>query len=259
VSGADEGWHRIHVSALGATVAIEVPDERLLDPLLHAWEACLTGADPDAPVVVAPSLSGDGLADAATSLLSGLTQQVTYAAIGARAGELLMFHAGGLSHQTTGATIAFVAPGGTGKTTLVRTLGPGRGYVSDETVGVAADGSIEPYCKPLSVRRPEPGEPKDEISPLALGLDVPAVAPWLAGMVMLRRDLPPGHDVTVEHVDPLDALVELGPETSSLAAVDRPLHALSGLLAAVGGLRRVRYHDAVQLQPVVHEVLERTR
>ena len=37
-----------------------------------------------------------------------------------------MFHAGGLANLDTGATIAFVAPGGTGKTTLVRTLGPGR-------------------------------------------------------------------------------------------------------------------------------------
>ncbi len=62
--------------------------------------------------------------------LRQLTQEVTTAAIRAHAGSLLMFHATALSNQDTGASIAFVAPGGTGKTTLVRTLGHGRGYVT---------------------------------------------------------------------------------------------------------------------------------
>ena len=170
-----------------------------------------------------------------------------------------MFHAGALSDQSSGAAIAFVAPGGTGKTTLVRTLGPGRGYVTDETVGVRADLEIEPYSKPLSVRRPDLGGPKDETSPFALGLEVPRVTPWLAGMVLLRRDLAPGAPVIVEEVDPLDALVMLGPETSSLALLDRPLHALSALLSAIGGLRVVRYHDATDLDPVVRDVLAASR
>ena len=119
----------------------------------------------DCPGVQAPSLRRTAHVPLTTlaSALSGITQQVTRAAIEARAGQLLMFHAGALCDLDTGATIAFVAPGGTGKTTLVRTLGPGRGYVTDETVGVRARRGIEPYCKPLSVRRAEPGAPKDEI------------------------------------------------------------------------------------------------
>lgn len=249
----------IHVSALGATIAIEAGEDRLRRRVLDAWSACLTKPLPGCPVVRAPIPANDSTEGEVAQSMQTLTQSVTYAAIRARAGQLLMFHAGGLSNQTTGATIAFVAPGGTGKTTLVRTLGPGRGYVSDETVGVAPDGSIEPYCKPLSVRRHDPGEPKDEISPLSLDLEVPKVTPWLAGMVLLRRDNPAGHEISVEEVHPLDALVKLGPETSSLAAHHRPLHALSALLASIGGLRVVHYHDASQLQPVVREVLARPR
>jgi hypothetical protein len=251
----------LHVQALGITIAIDVADDTLVEPLERAWEAVLGAAVPDCPRVRTPSplsLDAHRSADELASTLSHLTQEVTRAAIEARAGELFMFHAGALSDQRSGATLAFVAPGGTGKTTLVRTLGPGRGYVTDETVGVRADLAIEPYNKPLSVRRPD-GGPKDETSPLSLGLEVPRVRPWLAGMVVLRRDQEPGGPVVVEDVDPLDALVMLGPETSSLARLDRPLHALADLLHSIGGLRVVRYHDAADLDPLVSDVLAAVR
>lgn len=211
------------------------------------------------PTVVAPELAAEPGPDDVAQTLQTLTQRVTQAAITARTGELMMFHAAGLCDLTTGATVALVAPGGTGKTTLVRTVGPGLGYVSDETVGVAADGGIDAYCKPLSVRRPDTGQPKDEVAPESLGLRPPAAAPWLAGLVMLRRDLEAGAAVVVEPVPVIDAIVLLAPETSSLASFDRPLRRLADLVESVGGLRRVRYHDAADVEPVVHEVLRRSR
>ena len=55
-----------------------------------------------------------------------LTQRIMLSAIGARAGECLMLHAACIANPVTGAAAAFVAPGGTGETTLVSTLGPGR-------------------------------------------------------------------------------------------------------------------------------------
>jgi len=249
----------LHVEALGATVAIEVADHRLRGPVEHAWSACRTTAVVGCPVAATPELSPDAGDDEAAAALQSLTQLVTRAAILARAGELMMFHASALCDQRSGATIAMVAPGGTGKTTLVRTLGPGRGYVTDETVGIASDGTISAYSKPLSVRRPATGQPKDEVAPSDLGLRPPQVQPWLAGIVLLRRDLGAGEAVVVEEVDVLDALVLLAPETSSLASFDRPLHRLADIVQAVGGLRRVRYHDAADVDPVVTEVLGRPR
>jgi hypothetical protein len=236
--------------------------DALLEPLAGAWEAVLCEPAAGCPRVRTPGPLPDGAdrtPDELASALSQITQEVTRAAIEARAGELFMFHAGALCDQVSGATLAFVAPGGTGKTTVVRTLGPGRGYVTDETVGVRTDLVIETYSKPLSVRRPVPGGPKDETSPFRLGLEVPRVTPWLAGMVVLRRDLGPGLPIEVEEADPLDALVMLGPETSSLARIDRPLQALSDLLRAVGGLRVVRYHDAADLGQLVGDVLAAVR
>lgn len=248
-----------HVRALGATVGVDVPDDRLRPLARVAWSMSSVRPVADAPVVSAPGLEGSAGPDEVAQALQALTQSVTRAAIAARTGQLMMFHAGGLCDQVSGATIALVAPGGTGKTTLVRTLGPGRGYVSDETVGVTADGHVEPYCKPLSVRRPDTGQPKDEVAPESLGLCPPQVRPWLAGMVLLRRDLEAGEMVRVEPVELLDALVLLAPETSALASFDRPLRRLADLVESVGGLRRVRYHDAADLEPVVGEVLGRSR
>jgi hypothetical protein len=249
----------LHVRALGATVAIDVTDPRLRPLALQAWSACATSPVDGCPVVQAPTVLRGASSDDVAVALQTLTQLVTREAIGARAGQLMMFHAGALCDQTSGATIAMVAPGGTGKTTLVRTLGHGRGYISDETVAVADDLSIEPYCKPLSIRRPDTGLPKDEVNPADLGLTVPRVQPWLAGIVLLRRDRAEGAPTVVEPVDVLDALVLLAPETSSLARVERPLHRLAGLVQAVGGLLRVRYHDAVEVEPVVRDILGRSR
>ena len=73
-------------------------------------------------------------------------------AIDQRAGEVIMLHAAGLA-LPDGRVVAFVAPSGTGKTTLSRTLGKAFGYVSDETVVINFDGTVTPYPKPLSVIR----------------------------------------------------------------------------------------------------------
>jgi hypothetical protein len=249
----------VYVEALGAVVAIQLTDRRLTDAVERAWVACRTAPEPGCPVVAAPAIAAGADDDDVSRALQSLTQSVTRAAIGARCGSMAMFHAAALCDQTSGATIAMVAPGGTGKTTAVRALGPGRGYVTDETVAVAADRSIAPYCKPLSLRRVGQAQPKDEVAPQALGLLPPAVPPWLAGMVLLRRDLTEGSPIVVDDVELLDALVLLAPETSSLAALDRPLHLLAELVESVGGLRRVHFHDAADLEPVVREVLGRPR
>lgn len=62
-----------------------------------------------------------------------------------------------------GASLVYVAPGSTGKTTLSQLLGQRFGYLTDETVGIADDGTIFPYPKPLSVRRPDASHLKDGV------------------------------------------------------------------------------------------------
>ena len=100
---------------------------------------------------------------------------------------------------------------------------------------------------------------KDEIAPDELGLEPPGVPPWLAGLVVLRRDLRPEAPVEVDGVGLVDSLVALAPETSSLASLERPLHTLAAAVERVGGLRAVRYHDAHDLEPVVAELLRGSR
>ncbi|GAB3067132.1 hypothetical protein GCM10027053_33320 [Intrasporangium mesophilum] len=248
----------VDVQALGVTVRILVPSREMHAAVERSWGLCLAqsnGGSGEIVATVTAAAPDDDTEDALARAMPGLTQQVTAAAIRARTGSLLMFHAGALCDQETGATIAVVAPGGTGKTTVVRTLGPGRGYLTDETVGVKPDGSVVPYAKPLSVRRPDAFMHKDEIPPDELGLELPRVDPWLAALVVLRRDLDRGEPVRVERVDLLEALVALAPETSSLAALDRPLRVLADLVERVGGLRILRYHDAEDLEPVVAALL----
>lgn len=225
------------------------------------------GAEPvGEPVVVEVELSAEGeprsrVADGVLRgsdermLLQRLTQQVTRAVIAARTGDLLMLHAGALAHPQTGAAIVFVAPGGTGKSTTCRVQGPGRAYLSDETVGIRRDGTIAPYLKPISTRRIDWSGVKDEVAPSTLGLIGPPVPARVAGIVLLRREEersgPP--DITV--LDTLEALTDIAPETSGFMNTARPLTWLAEVLEATGGARRVTYGGAEQLEALVDEVV----
>ncbi len=255
------------VRALGRRIRVTL-DAALLDEARHVWHLCLEdGVDADTPVdaevhhapPVPLAANGASAPNARTASLQELTQSITHAAIGTAAGELLMLHAGALCDPGTGATLVYAAPGGTGKTTVTSTFGPGRGYLTDETVGLTRDLTVRAYPKPLSVRRGDTAFLKHETAPGDLGLTSPVVRPWLAGLVALRRDGRPGAPVEVEEVGLLDALVLLAPETSSLARLDGPLRWLADAVEAAGGLRVLHFADAPDLEPVVTEVLGRSR
>jgi hypothetical protein len=267
----------LHV--LGTDVDLHVAGRdpgALAATLRERWHLCLRdGAPPEGtPVVVEAALLPPGDApgqDTAPTrststvrdederrLLQRLTQSVTYAAIGARSGELLMLHAAALADPRTGATAAFVAPGNTGKTTLCRTLGPGRAYVTDETLGVRRDGTVTPYPKPLSTRRADWHGVKDEQAPGALGLRAPGVRPWLAGIVLLSRDGGHAGPAEVEELDLLDAVLAITPESSAFMATEAPLQWLADVLARTGPALRVRYAEVSELAPLVDEVCGRS-
>ncbi|KGN41378.1 hypothetical protein N801_07460 [Knoellia aerolata DSM 18566] len=210
----------------------------------EAWSRCLTPHDPTAeqhegePVDV--SLDDPGRL-AAT--MQSTTQDVTRALIGARAGQLLMFHAGAVSDPLTGATLVLVARGGTGKTTLTRLLGERLGYVTDETVGIDANGAIHPYPKPLSVRRPDEPRVKDELSPDTLALAPAPTSPRVSRLVLLERK--PGHRTArVEELAFMDAVFALAEQSSSLHALPKPLTRLADLIDDVGPVIRLHYGEA---------------
>lgn len=266
---------RLTVRAIGVLVPVVLEDVPVtfVEAFERAWHLCLVdapreglGGAPLAEPVVADATDGGTSTSDWRSELTGLTQRVTQAAIAAQAGRVLMFHAGALSHPETGASIVFVAPGGTGKTTLARTLGPRWAYLTDETVAVADGGEILPYPKPLSVRTNVPGA-KEEFAPGDLGLRAVSVQPWVAGIVTLHRvDYRSTDEMTstralphCEAVELLDAIVELTPETSSLARLSKPLARLDQLLGETGGLTRVTYREANSLHAIVETVLGRSR
>lgn len=279
--------------------------EELGPAVRAAWSRCL---DPDAPgagdletdpisvcLGDGDAASGqgdpDGGSDSASARLAGedlgpllqrLTQEVTYAKIRAQAGRLFMLHAAAVAHPVTGDAVAFVAPGGTGKTTLVRRLGERYAYLTDETVGFDAGGLVRPYLKPLSLR-PGAGEySKAETSPDALGLvalhtgpdasptpastltspdAAPAARPSprcrLRRIVVLRRDDAHGPP-EVESLSLFDAIAALAPETSSLAAMPRPLHALADLLRTLDETVLLSYREAADVVGLVDDWLEAT-
>lgn len=235
---------RPSVRALGTSVEVDIGevDRGVFE---QAWARCLSSE---------ATASATGAMVGPRSTMTALTQAITHELISQRRGELLMFHAGAVCHPQTGASIAYVAPGGTGKTTLSRLLGQHFGYLTDETVGVEpATWRIHAYPKPLSTRTAEGGFPKSEVGPDQLGLLPAHPAPVLRHLVLLRRD-----QGLVEprwtRLELFDAIVALAPETSSLNRLERPLHLLADLYAALGGIWLVEYAEAGQ---IVDEIAER--
>lgn len=273
----------VPLHALGTDVDVEVsgPEPaQLAAEVRERWHLALRDAAPPgapgdssttgAPLVVRAALLAEEEPAApwsrespvvqdtdARRLLQRLTQTITHAVITARTGELLMLHAAGLAHPATGATAVFVAPGNTGKTTLCRVLGPGRAYVSDETVGIRRDGTVAPYLKPLSTRRDDWAGTKDEQAPGSAGLAAPQVTPWVAGVVLLRREPGHGGPPVVEELDVLDAVLELTPETSGFMRTEGPLRWLADVLERTGGARRVVCAHVADLEPLVAETCDR--
>ena len=193
----------VDLAVLGTVIRVRLEDPADAPVIETLWHLCVLPAAPrDVPedqLVTLPATAG---APARGQALTVLTQEVTRAAISAQSGRQLMFHAGALSNLETGATVAYVAPGGTGKTTITTTLGRGRGYITDETVAVTRSGEIAPYPKPLSVRRAPAG--KDEVAPRDLGLQPAGARPWLASLLVVRRDRAHVGEPSVRDVGLLD-------------------------------------------------------
>ncbi len=241
---------RLH--GLGADVEVRCTGRaapEFTSALRDAWSRCMVSDD-----------AGDGTAPVAEEVvvhteddkrlphqLQMCTQRITRSLIAARAGQLLMLHAGAVSSPTTGASLVYVAPGGTGKTTMSCLLGGRFGYVTDETVGIDEAGTIHPYPKPLSVRRPDQGALKDEVSPDALGLLSSPVFPRLARIVLLDRHSDIGN-VELEELPFMDALFELVQQASYLSRLPRPLHFLADIMDRTGPVFRLRYSEAAHVQ-----------
>lgn len=236
----------LRLAALGSEVEVRCAGESadlLAMRMRAAWSRCLAPGDAESthPVEVLEARLDDPSGVAQRLMLT--TQEITRAVIAAQAGRLLMLHAGAVSHPGTGASVVYVAAGGTGKTTLSRRLGRTLGYLTDETVGIDDGGAIKPYPKPLSVRRPSGLGPKDEVSPDSLGLLAAPPRPYAARVVLLDRQ-PTSIRPEVEELAFMDALFALTEQTSSLPRLSSPLHRLGSLIDTCGPVLRIRYAEA---------------
>lgn len=242
------------VKALGATIRID--GTALTDEGWAAVQSAWRDAAADAPP--ADAIGATVAAHGGTpnpSMLSRLSIEVTLAALKARAGELLMLHAAGLATED-GRVVVLVGPSGRGKTTASRVLGREFGYVSDESVGIAADGTIAAYRKPLSLI--EHGRlPKAQRSPSELRLrPLPAAPLRLAALVLLERD-GDADEPRCERVDVAEGIVRLAEQASYLGRLPLPLHAIASHVESAGGVHRVTYRDAETLAPLVRELAAR--
>lgn len=185
------------------------------------------------------------LAIDAPASLESATQRITRQLVELQWGNLLMLHAGAVADPSTGRTLAYVAPSGTGKSTLTRLLGREFGYVTDETVGVAPQTlAVLPYPKPITWAE-ERGARKVEHAPESMGLQVCPPRPHLARLAVLRRTgiATP----TFTELSTVEAIEAVAPETSSLAMLPSALHLLASVFERVRGVTLIEYGEATDI------------
>jgi hypothetical protein len=281
---------RVHpaftLTALGTRVRVEIQDGSLSDEefarLRAMWAACGaedvasstgSGRSDLADVTVRRRLStsasgareiarsGDDGVEWPTSgsfrsLSDHLASDVTAAAITHAQGRLVMLHAATLADPDTGRTLFFVGRSGAGKTTISRTLGRHLRYLSDETAGIAADGRIAPYPKPLSVRVGDDERPKRQIPPAELDLlPVDGVDARAHRVVVLERSPDAPARAEVRPLAVTEAIAAVTSEVSFLNALNAPLQRLAAVCALGGGPVLVRYRDAADLELALPELL----
>lgn len=248
----------LHLSGLSTSTPVRFGGSRapeLAAAARVAWSRCLLDGPDAAGAVTEPVEARLDDGEDPAGVLQQLTQRVTYAKIAAQTGRLLMMHAGAVANDD-GDAVAFVAPGGTGKTTLVRRLGARYGYLTDETVAVDAGAGVRPYPKPLSIRG-NAGRPKSETSPDDLSLVRPPARCTLRRIVLLERsdDHPP--EPLSEPLSRYAAIAAIAPETSALSALPRPLHWLDDVLSGLEPVVRLRYREVDTILDTVAGWLDR--
>ena len=251
----------IRLDAIELSVEIDIAGEEadvLESDVRAAWSRCLSdhpGAEADVTFTVGVGLSpDDGIVtgDSRGEVMQALTEEITYEAVTAGAGELLMLHACVIAHPATGQAAVLVGPSGMGKTTLAAHLGRRWAYATDETAAIDAEGVLVPYPKPLSLV--VPGEPKAQRSPDDLHLQKGdgTLRPKILLLLDRQRAVT---DAQVEAIPLVEALSMLAEHTSYLSRLRQPLHRLAEVVQECGGLGRVTYSDTAQLEPLLEAAL----
>ncbi|WP_062203871.1 arsenate reductase/protein-tyrosine-phosphatase family protein [Demequina salsinemoris] len=232
--------------------------------VLRVWSRCIvpSGRDNDAEIEVCVDPDPQALAEARArgalafadvpQALHHLSSAVTVRAIDRHAGNFVMLHAAAVASRD-GDVIGFIAPSGTGKTTLSRVLGAHHGYVTDETLAIAGD-RVYAYPKPLSVITESHQGIKLQWSPDSLDLAVPPADLRLSRLVLLDRRPDGPVSPVLEDVPHLRGIAELAEQTSYLPRLSRMLHTLSDTVDSVGGLTRLSYREASTVLTVMPEL-----
>lgn len=235
---------------LSATSTLSGP---LLSRVRDAWSDCHVSRGDAGRQRRTLNLSPDAFVDIERGL-SDLSTRVTLEALDALRGTRLLLHAAGVATDD-GRTIALVGPSGRGKTTASRHVGTHFAYVSDETVAVADDLTVEPYRKPLSVITPGHAH-KEQIAPSIFGLKgLPDTRLRLSAITLIDRQ-PDAAAIGPQAIDTIDAICEMTPQISYLPELPTPLQYLARLFDAIGAPTRLIYRDAVELPALVRTMLD---
>jgi hypothetical protein len=268
---ADVQTVTLRLRVFGLDVDVDVPAERA-ESIRSQWAWCL----PDSPAQrdIAPLPGAPELNDEPLTVTRGadgesddhiadynLTTSITREAIGRRAAQFVMLHAGGVAEPETGRVAGLVAASGTGKTTATRHFcSRGYGYVSDESLIIGEARTVMPYPKPLSVVI-DPSKPyeKTQHDPGEVGLAFPPAGPLTLGplvvLVRERGEEASGDVARLEHIHLFDGLAQVLPQSSAMPEIPGSLDVLARLAQGGGGIHEMHYREIAETEHLLRRAL----
>lgn len=215
------------------------------------------GADPDAVPDTPAELSARPLLEGPSTCYT-VSGDVTRAVIEALIGTRLLLHSAVVDHPRQG-VVLLVGGSGAGKSTATTVLGREGRYLSDELAVLdPADLTVTGYPKPVSRADHDlPGAPKRDHALGPLGLE-PAGTAGAPDLVVLLDRITAADDAEAvpgaARIPLHRALPRLIEQSSSLWRLPSPLSTLADLADRAGGVVRVRYREAAELEELLAAV-----
>lgn len=236
---------RFVVSALGVAIEVDLAgvDPAAQDRLLLEWSDSILPSGISPAVTVVATRCGAGLLDA-------LQMVVTRAALNFWRGERWLLHAASIADSRGGVVVLCAAD--PDETALVLgALGGPYSHVSDEVLAIDRHGAVSGLRNPRPSQETQTPLPREETRWKAESSTVMPYGLRLSRVVFLERSAEELHAPVTELVGQWEALEFLVGASSNLGDFPAPLRTIDALLAATGGVVRVRYSDVASLPLII--------
>lgn len=243
------------VQALGLNVTLRVHDPALSSAVRDAWADTVSAesGNHDLGIQVGLDSGYEVSGPDVPAVLRSLSAAVIRRTSEFQRSTMVTLEGVALAHPVTGATAVLVAPPGSARDAVVRSLSSHLALVSDGIVAITETGAVLPLRTPLPVS----DDARTTILQAPSTLGVPALPDTcqVTALLLLEHQPEQRETPTLTPLHTADALGALAQRSPLLPHLSRPLHRLAAVVHQVDAMQVVGYDDPGSLAALVTDLL----